>query len=199
MAHYCKDASDIEYQFPFGWQEFEGIHNRTDYDLRSHQEHSGKKLEYFDQPANERYTPYVVETSIGLSRALLVVLADAYDEEEVENSTRVVLRLKPSLAPIQAAVFPLVKKDGMPEIAEKLAEDLRGKFNIFYDAAGSIGRRYRRQDETGTPFCITVDGQTGEDQMVTVRNRDTLDQTRVPLSQVSQYLHEAIHATDPHA
>lgn len=199
LAHYCKDASDIEYQFPFGWQEFEGIHNRTDYDLRSHQEHSGKKLEYFDQPVNERYTPYVVETSIGLSRALLVVLADAYDEEEVEDSTRVVLRLKPSLAPIQAAVFPLVKKDGMPETAQKLAEDLRGNFNIFYDAAGSIGRRYRRQDETGTPFCITVDGQTGEDQMVTVRNRDTLDQTRVPLSQVSQYLYEAIHATDSHA
>ena len=194
LPHYCKDASDIQYHFPFGWQEFEGIHNRTDYDLCNHQEHSGKKLEYFDQPANERYVPYVIETSIGLSRALLVVLANAYDEEEVQGSTRVVLRLKRDLAPIQAAVFPLVKKEGMPEIAEKLADDLRGNFNIFYDAVGSIGRRYRRQDEAGTPFCLTIDGQTGEDQTVTVRDRDTPNQTRVPLSRVSSYLHEAIHA-----
>ena len=194
LAHYCKDAFDIEYQFPFGWQEFEGIHNRTDYDLSNHQEHSGKKLEYFDQAANERYIPYVVETSAGLSRTLLVVLADAYDEEEIEGDTRVVLRLHPALAPVTAAVFPLVKKDGMPEVAEKLADELRGDFNVFYDLTGSIGRRYRRQDEAGTPFCMTIDGQTLEDQTCTVRDRDSLEQTRVPLSGVAAYLHAAIGA-----
>lgn len=194
LAHYCKDAYDIEYLFPFGWQEFEGIHNRTDYDLTRHQEHSGKKLEYFDQAANDRFIPYVVETSAGLSRTLLVVLADAYDEEEVEGDTRVVLRLNPALAPVQAAVFPLTKKDGMPEVAEKLAADLRGSFNVFFDGAGSIGRRYRRQDEAGTPFCMTIDNQTLEDQTVTVRDRDTLEQTRVSLSGVAAYLHEAIAA-----
>jgi len=194
LAHYCKDAYDIEYLFPFGWQEFEGIHNRTDYDLTRHQEHSGKKLEYFDQAANERYVPCVVETSAGLSRTLLVVLADAYDEEEVEGDTRVVLRLNPALAPIQAAVFPLVKKEGMPEVAEKLAADLRSSFNVFYDLTGSIGRRYRRQDEAGTPFCMTIDGQTLEDETVTVRDRDSLEQTRVSLTAVGAYLHDAIAA-----
>jgi glycyl-tRNA synthetase len=192
LAHYCKRAFDIEYRFPFGWQEFEGIHNRTDYDLGNHQEHSGKKLEYFDPASNERFVPYVVETSAGLSRTLLVVLADAYDEEELENETRVVLRLAPSLAPITAAVFPLVKKDGMPEIAEKLAADLRGQFNVLYDVAGSIGKRYRRQDEAGTPFCLTIDGETVENGTVTVRDRDTLEQERVPIEGMAGYLADAI-------
>ncbi len=194
LAHYCKDAFDIQYRFPFGWQEFEGIHNRTDYDLGRHQEHSGKKLEYFDPATNARYVPYVVETSAGLSRTLLVVLADAYDEEEMGGETRVVLRLKPSLAPVHAAVFPLVKKDGMPEVAEKLAADLRGRFNVFYDAAGSIGRRYRRQDEAGTPYCLTIDGQTLEDETVTVRDRDSLEQVRVPLAGVAGYLRDAMES-----
>ena len=194
-AHYCEDAFDIEYRFPCGWQEFEGIHNRTDYDLSNHQEHSGKKLEYFDQAANERYIPYVVETSAGLSRTLLVVVADAYDEEEIEGDTRVVLRLNPALAPFQAAVFPLVKKDGMPEIAEKLADELRGGFNVFYDATGSIGRRYRRQDEAGPPFCMTIDGQTLQDETCTVRDRDSLEQVRVPVSGIAAHLHAAIGAS----
>ena len=192
LAHYCKRAFDIQYRFPFGWQEMEGIHNRTDYDLGNHQEHSGKKLEYFDPQSQERYVPYVVETSAGLSRTLLVVLADAYDEEELENETRVVLRLSPKLAPVQAAVFPLVKKDGMPEIAEKLAADLRGRFNVLYDVAGSIGKRYRRQDEAGTPYCLTIDGDTIEDGTVTVRDRDTLEQERVSLDAVAGVLADAI-------
>ena len=197
LAHYCKDASDIQYRFPFGWQEFEGIHNRTDYDLGRHQEHSGKKLEYFDQPANRKYVPYVVETSAGLSRTLLVVLADAYDEEEVEGRKRVVLRLDPALAPFHAAVFPLVKKDGMPEISERLADELRGRFNVLHDIAGSIGKRYRRQDEAGTPFCLTIDGQTLEDETCTVRHRDSLEQTRVPLAGVAAWLGAAVGGASP--
>jgi glycyl-tRNA synthetase len=179
LAHYAKAAFDIEYEFPFGWQEFEGIHNRTDFDLSRHQQYSGKKLEYFDQERNERYVPYVVETSAGADRCALVVLCDAYHEEDVEGETRVVLRLHPSLAPIKAAVLPLVKKDGLPEIAERIFHDLKGRFNVFYDDGGSIGRRYRRQDEAGTPFCITVDGQSKEDGTVTIRDRDSLRQERV--------------------
>ena len=194
LAHYAKRAEDIQYRFPFGWQEFEGIHNRTDFDLTRHQEQSGRKLEYFDQAANERYVPYVVETAVGLNRALLVVLADAYDEEEVEGEARVVLRLAPHLAPIKLAVFPLVKKDGMPEIARKLTDHLREEFNAFYDESGSIGRRYRRQDEAGTPFCVTVDGQSVEDDTVTVRDRDTLEQVRVPTGSVAAYVRDAIAA-----
>ena len=141
--------------------------------------------------------PSVIETSAGLSRTLLVVLADAYDEEEVGGQQRVVLRLKPALAPFQAAVFPLVKKDGMPEIAEKLADELRGTFNVFYDIAGSIGKRYRRQDEAGTPFCLTIDGQTLEDETCTVRERDSLEQTRVPLSGVAAWLGAAVGGARP--
>jgi glycyl-tRNA synthetase len=192
LAHYAYDAYDIEYRFPFGWKEFEGIHNRTDYDLKAHQRQSGKKLEYFDQAANERYIPYIIETSGGVDRLMLVVLADAYREEEVEGETRVVLGLNPELAPIKVAVFPLVKKDGMPEYATRIAEDLRAHFPLFYDDSGSIGRRYRRQDETGTPFCITVDGQTLEDGTVTVRDRDTLKQDRVASDRLSDHLAGAI-------
>lgn len=192
LAHYAYEAFDIMYEFPFGWQEFEGIHNRTDFDLSNHQKHSGKKFEYFDQAANERYVPYIIETSGGVDRLMLVLLADAYREEIVEGETRVVLGLQPQLAPIKAAVFPLVKKDGMPELSTKIAEDLRGSFQIFYDEAGSIGRRYRRQDEAGTPFCITIDGQSLEDGTVTVRDRDTLKQDRVQASALAAYLKEAI-------
>jgi glycyl-tRNA synthetase len=192
LAHYAKAAYDIEYEFPFGWHEFEGVHNRTDFDLSRHQQFSGKKLEYFDQERNERYLPYVVETSVGADRTALVVLCDAYHEEEVEGEVRVVLRLNPAIAPIKAAVLPLVKKDGLPEIAERIFHDLKGRFNVFYDDGGSIGRRYRRQDEAGTPFCITVDGQSKEDATVTVRHRDTLAQDRVAADRLVAYLTERL-------
>ncbi len=192
LAHYAYEAYDIEYEFPFGWKEFEGIHNRTDFDLTRHQEHSGKKLEYFETATNERYIPYIIETSGGVDRLMLVILADAYREEKVEGETRVVLGLQPRLAPVNVGIFPLVKKDGMPEVARKIADDLRGKFQVFYDESGAIGRRYRRQDEVGTPFCITVDGQTLEDQTVTVRDRDTLQQERVAADKLSEYLAQAL-------
>jgi len=192
LAHYAKAAFDIQYEFPFGWQEFEGIHNRTDFDLRRHQEHSGKKLEYVDTVSGERFVPYIVETSLGLDRLLLVVLVDAYREETVGAESRVVLRLHPAVAPIKAGVFPLVKKDGMPEVARSLFDDLGRRMPMFYDDSGSIGRRYRRQDEAGTPFGITVDGQTLEDRAVTVRHRDTLAQDRVGLDQVFSYLRERL-------
>jgi glycyl-tRNA synthetase len=194
LAHYAKAAYDIQYEFPFGWQEFEGIHNRTDYDLSRHQEHSGKKMEYVDPVTKERFIPYVVETSLGVDRLLLVVLVDAYREEQVANEQRVMLRLHPSIAPIKAGIFPLVNKDGMPEIAERLYDDLRRKRPVFYDESGSIGRRYRRQDEAGTPFGITIDGQTTEDRTVTVRDRDTLVQERVSLDQVDRYLGEHLQS-----
>ncbi len=191
LAHYAKHAYDIEYEFPFGWKEFEGIHNRTDFDLVRHQEYSGKRLEYIDAPTNERFVPYVVETSMGVDRTMLVVLADAYREEEVEGEARVVLGLSPSLAPIKAAVFPLVKKDGMPETAERLSAALRAaSIPSFYDQSGAIGRRYRRQDEIGTPWCVTVDGQTGEDGTVTVRDRDSLEQVRVGVDHVVAWIRE---------
>ncbi|HTR19777.1 MAG TPA: glycine--tRNA ligase [Gemmatimonadales bacterium] len=192
LAHYAKDAFDIEYEFPFGWNEFEGIHNRTDFDLSRHQQASGKKLEYLDPATNERFIPYVVETSAGADRTTLVVMVDAYREEEVEGEKRVVMRFHPALAPVKAAVFPLVNKEGMPEFARRLYDELRGRFNVFHDDGGSIGRRYRRQDEAGTPFGITVDGQTIQDQTVTVRDRDTLQQERVAASQVAAYLEERL-------
>jgi glycyl-tRNA synthetase len=193
LAHYCSRAFDIEYAFPFGWKEFEGIHNRTDYDLKRHQEMSGKRLEYIDPASNERYVPYIIETSMGIDRTLLVVLADAYREESVEGEERIVLGLHPALAPIKAAVFPLVKKEGMPEAAAKLNAALRAAaVPSFLDAAGSIGRRYRRQDEAGTPWCLTVDGQTSEDGTVTVRDRDSLEQTRVSADKVVGWIRERL-------
>ncbi len=197
LAHYAKTAYDIQYLFPFGWQEFEGIHNRTDFDLSRHQEFSGKKLEYVEPGGGDRFVPYVIETSAGLDRTLLVVLADAYVEEEVEGEQRILLRLNPRLAPIKAAVFPLVKKDGMPDVARRVAEDLRGSVTVFYDEAGSIGRRYRRQDEAGTPYCITIDGQTLEDQTVTVRDRDTLQQERVSTGQLTEHLQASMESFSP--
>jgi len=196
LAHYAKAAFDIQYHFPFGWQEFEGIHNRTDFDLSRHQEFSGKKLEYFDPASGDRFVPYVIETSAGLDRTLLVVLADAYAEEEIEGEKRVLLRLHPHLAPIKAAVFPLVKKDGMPEVASRVADSLRESLPVFYDETGSIGRRYRRQDEAGTPYCITIDGVTLEDETVTVRDRDTLLQERVPIAGLRRHL-QAVLDADP--
>ncbi len=197
LAHYAKSAFDIQYEFPFGWQEFEGIHNRTDFDVGRHQEFSGKRLEYIDPvDRDKRYIPYVIETSAGADRTTLVVLADAYREEEVEGETRVVLGLHPRLAPIKAAVLPLVKKDGLPEVAEKIHRALRdAAIPSQYDDSGSIGKRYRRQDEAGTPFAVTVDGQTLEDDTVTIRDRDTLHQERVTTDRVLDYLKERIDGT----
>ena len=193
LAHYAKKAFDIEYEFPFGWKEFEGIHNRTDFDLARHQEYSGKRLEYIDAGTNERFLPYVVETSMGVDRTALVLLADAYREEEIDGDTRVVLALNPSIAPIKAAVFPLVKKDGMPEIAEKIAAELRAAaVPSFYDQSGAIGRRYRRQDEVGTPWCVTVDGDTVDDGTVTIRDRDSLEQVRVSTDRVVEWIRERL-------
>jgi glycyl-tRNA synthetase len=192
LAHYAKAAFDIEYEFPFGWHEFEGIHNRTDFDLSRHQQYSGKKLDYLDPVTKERFVPYIVETSLGADRLALVALVDAYREEQVEGEERVVLRFHPAIAPIKAGVFPLVNKDGMPEVAQRIARDLRRRLPVFYDDGGSIGRRYRRQDEAGTPFGITVDGQTLEDQTVTVRDRDTLAQERVAADRLAAYLAERV-------
>ena len=192
LAHYAKAAFDIQYEFPFGWQEIEGIHNRGDFDLSRHQEYSGKKLEYFDQAANQRYLPYIVETSAGADRVALTLLVDAYREETVEGETRVVLGFHPSIAPIKAGVFPLVKKDGMPELATTLYHDLRKQFPVFYDDSGAIGRRYRRMDEAGTPFGVTVDGDTGSNQTVTVRHRDSMQQERIAVSRVGEYLSDKL-------
>jgi glycyl-tRNA synthetase len=192
LAHYAKDAYDIEYEFPFGWNEFEGVHNRTDFDLSRHQQYSGKKLEYLDTTTNERFIPYVVETSAGADRTTLAVLCDSYREEEVAGETRVVLRIAPALAPVKAAVFPLVNKDGMPELSRRILDGLRTRFNVFHDDSGSIGRRYRRQDEAGTPFAITVDGQSIQDGTVTVRDRDTLQQVRVAADGLVAYLEERL-------
>jgi len=192
LAHYAKEATDIEYEFPFGWGEIEGIHNRTDYDLSRHQQYSGKSQLYFDDETKEKYIPYIIETSAGASRSFMAFLIDAYYEEEVNGELRSVLRFHPKLAPIKAAIFPLVNKDGMPEVAKKIEADLRPHLKIFYDDKGAIGRRYRRMDEAGTPFCITVDTQTLQDETVTVRERDSMNQVRVSISNLLNYLLEKL-------
>jgi glycyl-tRNA synthetase len=196
LAHYAKAAFDIEYEFPFGWQEIEGVHNRTDFDLRRHQEFSGKKLEYFEQATGERYLPYVVETAAGADRVTLTVMADAYREEMVDAEVRVVMGFTPQLAPVKVAVLPLVKKDGMPELALALYHDLRAKIPAYYDDGGAIGRRYRRQDEIGTPWCVTIDGDTAAQRSVTVRHRDSMEQDRVGLDQVRAWVLDRLE-TDP--
>jgi glycyl-tRNA synthetase len=193
LAHYAKVAFDIQYEFPFGWRELEGIHNRTDYDLRRHTEFSGKDLSYQDDlRGGERYIPYVIETSAGLTRTVLTVLSDAYDEDEVEGEKRVVLRLHPNLAPITVGVFPLVKKDGLAELAQQVEQSLREEFSTFYDQGGAIGRRYRRQDEVGTPFGVTIDYQTKEDSTVTLRFRDSMEQVRVPVAGLGDRIRQSI-------
>ena len=192
LAHYARAAFDIQFDFggTLGFQEIEGVHHRGDFDLTQHQQYSGKKLEYFDQPNNRRYVPFVVETSAGADRTTLAVLVNGFREETVpgEEEGRTLLALDPALAPIKAGVFPLVKKDGMPEFATKLADDLRRSFTVFYDESGAIGRRYRRQDEVGTPYCITIDGQTSQDSTITVRDRDTLKQDRVAADRVADWI-----------
>ena len=188
LAHYADLAYDIKFEFPFGIEEIEGIHSRTDFDLKQHQEFSGKNMEYIDQLTNERYLPYVVETSAGCDRLFLALLADAYTEDTVDGEERVVLRLSPKVAPVKAAVLPLMKKGGMGEAALKLRDELSSDFLIQYDDAGSIGKRYRRQDEIGTPFCITVDHQSLEENTVTVRHRDSAQQERIEISRVKEFL-----------
>ena len=183
LAHYADAAADIEFNFPFGFKELEGIHSRTDFDLKAHEEYSGKKLQYFDHTENKSYVPYVVETSIGLDRMFLAVFSKSLIEEELENgTTRTVLKLPAVLAPYKAAILPLVKKDGLPEIARKIMDELKWDFNLFYDEKDAVGKRYRRQDAAGTPFCITVDHDSLEDDSVTIRHRDTMEQKRVKIS-----------------
>ncbi|MCE1190220.1 MAG: glycine--tRNA ligase [Ignavibacteria bacterium] len=188
LAHYAKEATDIEYQFPFGWGEIEGIHNRTDFDLGRHEQFSGKSMKYFDEESKQKFIPYIIETSAGASRSTMAFLIDAYDEEMVNDETRTVLRFHPRLAPIKAAILPLVNKDGMPEYSRKVEADLRRYFKVFYDDKGAVGRRYRRQDEAGTPFCITIDTQTMEDNTVTIRDRDSMQQERIASDRLTEYL-----------
>jgi len=197
LAHYANAASDIEFRFPFGFKEVEGIHSRTDYDLGRHQEYSGKKIQYYDQETGKSYVPYVVETSIGLDRMFLHVVTAAYHEEELTREdgttdTRVVMKLPPFLAPVKLAVFPLTKKDGLPEKARTIIEELRFEFNCQYEEKDSIGRRYRRQDAIGTPYCITVDHQTLKDDTVTVRYRDSMEQDRVQIGALKQSIKEKV-------
>ena len=193
LAHYADAATDIEFKFPFGFKELEGIHSRTDFDLKAHEEFSGKKLQYFDHEENKSYVPYVLETSIGLDRMFLAVFSNALEEEELENgTTRTVLKLPAVLAPTKAAILPLVKKDGLPEVARKIMEELKWDFNVTYDEKDAVGRRYRRQDANGTPFCITIDHDTLEDDSVTIRYRDTMEQTRVKFSELKDIIGEAV-------
>jgi glycyl-tRNA synthetase len=193
LAHYANAACDIEFEFPFGFKELEGIHSRTDFDLKQHEKFSGKKLQYFDQEENQSYVPYVVETSVGLDRLFLSVLSSSLKEEKLEDGeTRVVMSLPPALAPVKAAVLPLVKKDGLPEIAEKIVNDLKFDFIVTSDEKDTVGRRYRRQDAVGTPFCITVDHQTLEDNTVTVRHRDNMQQDRMKIDALRSFLDERV-------
>ncbi len=194
LAHYADAATDIEYNFPMGWGEMEGVHSRTDFDLKQHQEHSGKNLTYVDQAdGNKKYLPYVIETSVGCDRALLAILCDAYRvENEGEKDERTVLKLHPKMAPIKVAVMPLMKKAPLVEIADKLVAEIQQSYKVEYDVAGSIGKRYRRQDEIGTPYCITIDYDTLEDNSVTIRDRDTMTQERIAIDKLDTYLREKL-------
>jgi len=197
LAHYADAALDIEFEFPFGWKELEGIHSRTDYDLSRHQEFSKKKLQYFDNEINKNYLPYVVETSVGLDRLVLTILSLAYEEEkwnkeDGSEDSRMVLRIPPMLAPYKLAILPLIKKDGLPEIAKQIMNDCKASFHCFYEEKDSIGKRYRRMDAIGTPFCVTIDHQTKEDNSVTIRYRDTMTQERIALTDVRKIVMEKI-------
>jgi len=185
LAHYANAASDIEFNFPMGFKELEGIHSRTDFDLAAHEKHSGKKLRFFDPQDNESYVPYVVETSIGLDRMFLAILSSAYTEEVLEDgSERLVLKIPPALAPVKATILPLIKKDGLPEKSREVLDMLKYEFNVQYDEKDAIGRRYRRQDAIGTPYCVTIDHQTLEDNTVTIRERDSMEQERVTIDEI---------------
>ncbi len=194
LAHYANAATDIEFEMPFGFKEVEGIHSRTDYDLSQHEKFSGKNIKYFDPELNQSYVPYVVETSIGVDRMFLSIMAGAYTEEELEGGdSRVVLKFHPALAPVKAAILPLVRKDGLPEKAREIMDELKFDFKCVYDEKDSIGKRYRRQDAVGTPFCITVDHQTLEDNMVTIRHRDSMEQDRVAISDLHKIIDEQVN------
>jgi glycyl-tRNA synthetase len=188
LSHYSSATSDIEYLYPIGWSELEGIANRGDFDLTQHASHSGERLEYVDPQGGERYVPHVIEPAAGVGRSLLAFLCDAYDEDEIDGERRTVLRLHPALAPVKVAVLPLLRKDGHPELAREVYEELRRHVKAEYDDGGAIGRRYRRQDEIGTPFAVTIDHQSLEDGTVTLRDRDTLEQERVPIEGLGQLL-----------
>ncbi|HHY13158.1 MAG TPA: glycine--tRNA ligase [Thermoanaerobacterales bacterium] len=192
LSHYSKITTDLEYKFPFGWGELWGIANRTNYDLSRHGEYSNKSLTFFDQDTNEHIIPYVVEPSLGLDRAVLVILSDAYNEEEVKGKTRVVLKFSPKLAPLKAAILPLVRKEELETIAREIYDTIKKDYMVDYDSGGSIGRRYRRQDEIGTPYCITVDYDTIDDKQVTIRDRDTMEQKRIPIDNIQKFLSEKI-------
>jgi glycyl-tRNA synthetase len=198
LAHYAKAAFDVQYEFPFGWNELEGIHNRSDFDLREHQKFSGKKLEYFDEAAKEKYLPFVIETAVGCDRLALAILCDAYREEAVggaegEGDTRIVMGFKPDFAPVQVACLPLSKKPPLQELAMKIRDHLASQdFDADYDESASIGKRYRRQDEIGTPLCVTVDFETLEDKKVTVRHRDKMTQDRVNIDQIDSYVKDKL-------
>ena len=189
LAHYADAATDIEFKFPFGFKELEGIHSRTDFDLSQHEKYSGKKMQYFDPEINERYTPYVIETSIGLDRMFLAVFsASLQDETLPDGSSRVIMKIPAILAPTKVAVLPLLKKDGLPDIAKQIIDDLKWDFKVQYDEKDAIGRRYRRQDAVGTPYCVTIDHQTKEDNTVTLRDRDTMEQIRIPITELRKYI-----------
>jgi glycyl-tRNA synthetase len=196
LAHYADAACDIEYDFPMGFKEVEGVHSRTDFDLKSHQQYSGKKLTYFDTEINQHYIPYVIETSIGLDRTVMMILSEAYEEQDLSTAekqdSRIVLKFPAMLAPIKLAVLPLLKKDGLPEIGRQLMDECKPYFKCFYEEKDTIGKRYRRQDAIGTPFCVTIDHQTKEDGTVTVRYRDAMTQERVPLASVKEIVLKAI-------
>ena len=194
LSHYSSATSDVEYLFPIGWQELEGIANRGDFDLTQHAEYSGQKLEYVDSATGERYVPHVIEPAAGADRATLAFLIDAYDEDEIEGETRTVLRLHPRLAPVKVAVLPLVRKDGQPELARDVHHRLRERLQTEYDEGGAIGRRYRRQDEIGTPWAVTIDHQSLHDQTVTLRDRDTLTQSRVSIDELGDELERRLRA-----
>ena len=193
LAHYANAAADIEFDFPMGFKELEGIHSRTDFDLKQHEEHSGKKLRYFDPEINESYIPYVVETSIGLDRMFLAVMSKSLKTEQLEDGTeRVVMSLPPALAPYKVAILPLTKKDGLPEVATEILDSLKVDFNCQYNEKDTIGKRYRKADAIGTPFCVTVDHQTLEDKTVTIRDRDTMDQERVAIADLHKIIEEKV-------
>ena len=192
LAHYADAAADIEFKFPFGFKELEGIHSRTDFDLGRHESFSGKKMQYYDAEQEKSYTPYVIETSIGLDRMFLAVFSASLQEEQLENGSRTVMRIPSVLAPYKAAILPLVKKDGLPEISKEIVDALKYDFNVIYDEKDAVGRRYRRQDAIGTPFCITVDHQTAEDQTVTLRHRDSMQQERVAIAELGQVLQKEV-------
>ena len=196
LAHYAKEAVDIQYHFPFGWQELEGIHNRGDWDLSRHMEFSKKDLNYLDETGN-RYLPYIIETSAGLTRSVLMLLCEGFRIQQLENESRTLLSLHPNVAPVTVAVFPLLKKDGLPERAEKIEHELRHRYRTFYDLSGAIGRRYRRQDEIGTPFCVTVDHQSLKDETVTLRERDSMQQQRIKINALPTHIEDAITSWHP--